>query len=371
MKGLEPLTDPVYRPKARYSWYDKLWLRLINDKRDLPFIYLLTALHLAVIVPAVLLFLDIWSTWAWWAAAIPYFYVSQFYFKGRFGLMLHCICHRKLFKKPYQWLHSYITWVVCPFFGHTPESYFSHHMGMHHVENNMPDDDSSTMAYQRDSLRGFGLYYLNFLFLGFRNTVMYLYRRKRKKLYVRLSWGELSFYALCILLCFVNLKAALLVFIVPFIFARLVMMLGNWTQHAFVDPQSPDNIYTSAINCINTPYNHVCWNDGYHVIHHLRPGLHYTELPGEFLRQKDDFARHKTLVFDGIHYLHIFLYLMGKRYDKLADNLVNLNGMFSDREEAIRLMKARTARIRTVPEAKPLLRPQAGVQMEEVVSPGQ
>ena len=35
--------------------------------------------------------------------------------------------------------------------------------------------------------------------------------------------------------------------------------------------------------------------------------------------KKDEFANNKAIVFDGIHYLHI--YLLNKRYDKLADNL--------------------------------------------------
>ena len=108
----------------------------------------------------------------------------------------------------------------------------------------------------------------------------------------------------------------------------------------------PDNLYTSSINCINTVYNKTCWNDGYHIIHHLRPGMHYTEMPGEFLKRKDDFAKNKAIVFDGIHYLHIFIWLLTKRYDKLAENLVNINGeIFQSKEEAIILMKERTRKI--------------------------
>jgi hypothetical protein len=117
------------------------------------------------------------------------------------------------------------------------------------------------------------------------------------------------------------------------------MMLGNWTQHAFIDVNDPEE---NTINCINTNYNKICWNDGYHAVHHLRPALHYTEIPGEFLKNLDKFVEKKVFVFDGIHYLHIFMYLMTKRYDKLADNLVNVNNMFSSREEAIALMKQRT-----------------------------
>lgn len=345
MKALPLLTDPVYVPKEKFSWYDRFWLRVMNDKRDLPFIYLLTTIHLTVVPVAFILFTPLLQGVWWWVVAIPYFYVSQLYFKGRFGLMFHCICHRKCFKQPYQWLHDYITWIVCPLFGHAPEGYFSHHLGMHHIENNLEDDTSSTMAYQRDSLRDFLAYFLKFLFVGVKNTILYLYYRKRKKLYMRLTAGEYIYMAFCIAMCFVNLKATLVVFIIPLLFARLVMMLGNWTQHSFVDGNDPGNLYTSSINCINTKYNHVCWNDGYHIIHHLRPGMHYTEMPAEFLKRKDEFAKNKAIVFDGIHYLHIFTYLLTKRYDKLADNLVNINNMFASREEAISLMKERTKKI--------------------------
>lgn len=346
MKALTTITDPVYNERPAFTRYERFWLQYINDKRDLPFIHLLTAIHLLVIPSAVVLYTPLLQGIWWWALYIPYFYISQLYFKGRFGLMLHCISHRKLFKKAYTWIYHWIIWGICPFFGHTPETYFVHHMAMHHVENNGHDDASSTLPYQRDSLRGFLSYVTRFLFLGFRDTFMYLFTRKRKKFYMRLTWGEMSFYAFCIAMCFVNLKATLFIFIIPFVFARIVMMLGNWAQHAFVDPNNPDE---NTINCINTKYNQTCWNDGYHAVHHIRPALHYTEIPVEFMKNKDVFAERKILVFDGIHYLHIFLWLMTKRYDKLADNLVNINNMFSSKEEAIALMKERT---RKMPAAK-------------------
>jgi fatty acid desaturase len=267
--------------------------------------------------------------------------------------MLHCISHRKLFKKGYTWIYHWTIWGVCPFFGHTPETYFVHHMAMHHVENNMEDDASSTLAYQRDSFGNFMRYYLNFFFLGFRDTFMYLFNRKRKKMYMRLTFGEFSFFLFCIAMCFVNFKATLFIFIIPFIFARFVMMMGNWAQHAFIDVNDPEE---NTINCINTKYNKVCWNDGYHAVHHLRPALHYTDIPTEFLKHKDKFAEKKTFVFDGIHYLHIFLWLMTKRYDKLADNLVNINNVFASNEEAIVLMKERTKKLKSPATNEPVER---------------
>ena len=343
MKALTVITDPVYTEPKEFSQYERFWLKYINDKRDLPFIHLLTAIHILVIPVAILLYTPVLQGWYWWLAYIPYFYISQMYFKGRFGLMLHCISHRKLFKKPYTWIYNYVIWFVCPFFGHTPETYFAHHMGMHHVENNMLDDASSTLPYQRDSLRGFIAYVSRFLLLGFRDTFMYFFSRKRKKFYMRLTAGEISFYLFCVGMSFVNFHATLFIFIIPFVFARIVMMLGNWAQHAFVNL---DDLEDNTINCINTKYNQMCWNDGYHAIHHVRPAMHYTDIPGEFLKTKDELAHKKVLVFDGIHYLHIFLWLMTKRYDKLADNLVNINNMFGSKEEAIALMKERTKKFK-------------------------
>ena len=345
MKTLSILTDPLYIPKKNLSVYDKFWLLIIKDQRDLPFMYLLAQIHIVVIIPGVLLFTQLFQSWIWWIVAIPYFYLSQFYYKGRFGLMFHCICHRKLFKKEYQWLHTYITWIVCPFFGHSPEGYFSHHVGMHHVENNMPDDTSCTMNYQRDSLKSFLLYFSRFIAVGAKDTFLYLYYRKRKKLYTRFTAGEIFYYIFCITMCFVDLRATLLVCIVPLFFCRLVSMLGNWTQHAFVDADDPANAFKNSLNCINTSYNQMCWNDGYHVIHHLRPGMHYTDMPLEFLKQKNAFAENKAIVFDSLNYLHVFIFLLTRRYDKLAANIVNINGMFASDEEAISLMKKRTQKI--------------------------
>ena len=70
MKSLSTsLTDPVYIPKEKFSRYDKLWLRIMNDKRDLPFIYLLTTIHLLVVPIAILLFTPVLTGWWWWAVA--------------------------------------------------------------------------------------------------------------------------------------------------------------------------------------------------------------------------------------------------------------------------------------------------------------
>ncbi len=338
-----PITDPVYsKDSFKRGVFDSFLMRFIKEERDLPFMRLIALIQVVVIPAGILLFTPLLKGVWWWAFAIPYFYVSQFRLKGSFGLMLHCLVHRKIFKKSYMWIQSYVLRFVCPFFGHLGESYMSHHMGMHHVEGNLPDDTSSTMGYQRDKLSDFLKYWLTFFFMGWRNTFLYLFGKKLPRFYVPLNWSEGLFLAGVVLLSFVNFKAAMVVFAVPFFFARFVMMLGNWAQHSFVDPNHPEDELSSTVVCINTNYNHKCWNDGYHAFHHFRQAAHYTEYPLMFHQCLDLMVEKKTLVFSGIHYLHIFLWLMGRRYDKLAKHVVNINGCFKNEEEVIELMKKRT-----------------------------
>ena len=88
MRELTIINDPVFVEPSRYSAYERFWLRFINDKRDLPFIHLLTGIHLLVVPTAILLFTPLLTGIYWWLLYIPYFYVSPLYFKGRFCIAL-------------------------------------------------------------------------------------------------------------------------------------------------------------------------------------------------------------------------------------------------------------------------------------------
>jgi fatty acid desaturase len=157
--------------------------------------------------------------------------------------------------------------------------------------------------------------------------------------------GEFMLFGFWILMSLIDFPATFFVFILPFIISRFIMMLGNWTQHSFVDYEHPENLFKSSITCINVKYNHKCWNDGYHTSHHLKPVLHYTEYPLHFRENIDTFAEEKAIVFDGIDYLKIWWFLMKKNYDALADHIVNLRGMFDSKQEAIDLMRYRTRKM--------------------------
>lgn len=345
MKSLNELTDPVYVKPVAFSSLDRFFLKFIKDERDLPFAYLTTKITFTLLPLAVLLYMPFISGWVWWAVALAYFYLNNIVYKGPFGLMLHCTSHRVFFKKEYGFLNHYLPWVIAPFFGHSPETYYTHHVGMHHAENNLEDDESSTMPFQRDSIRGFGKYFGTFLFMGIYHLAAYFYRKKRKKLLYRSVRGEVLFILFCVGMSMVNFKATLWVFIIPFFLFRLVAMLGNWAQHAFIDKADPGNDYKNSITCINTPYNHKCWNDGYHISHHEKQAMHWTEHPVYFQKTLQKYVANQAIVFDGIHFLHVFFWLMRKRYDLLAKNYVNIDGRFSSDEEVAAFLKTRTQKL--------------------------
>ncbi len=335
------INDPVYRAKESYSWLDKKFLPVINDPRDLPFVHLTLALVLIFPALAVWLFVD----FSWWIAAV-YLFLNWAVFLGPFILMLHNTSHRSLFKNKFKRFNFFIPWLIGPLFGETPETYYGHHIAMHHPENNLESDLSSTMKYRRDSKWGFFQYFCEFFFIGLVELVHYLYGKKRSPIMRRVIIGELSFLALGIALSTLNFQAGLVVFWLPLFFSRLMMMAGNWAQHAFVDAQTPDNCYRNSITCINSPYNKKCFNDGYHIGHHVRSSRHWTQMPEDFLNNIETYAREKAIVFRSLDFTSVWFLLMWKKYKTLARFYVQLdpNNPLSE-AEIIALLKQRTRKI--------------------------
>jgi len=333
------LTDPIYRPRPLRA-LERIIAAIVHDPRDLPFVWLIAAVSATVVPAAVLLMIE--PNFSWWAAS-AYLLVVIGVCHARFLAMYHYMAHRPLFTRRTAFLEQYVNWILGPLFGVPPNAYYAHHILMHHVENNQEGDLSSTMRYQRDSFRDFLHYFLNVLNGAYYQLPIYLLRRKRYRMARYVFIGGFSYLALIAVAACFNWKAALVVYIIPWAVAMVGFCTTTWGAHAFIDPTAPDNIYRGAVICLNTLYNRVAFNDGYHIVHHVKPSLHWTEMPEEFLANRATYAREGAIIFQKLDYPAIVFLLMTKRYDVLARHCVHLDTRRSE-EETVAILRGRTAK---------------------------
>ncbi|MCZ6624278.1 MAG: fatty acid desaturase, partial [Deltaproteobacteria bacterium] len=105
---------------------------------------------------------------------------------------------------------------------------------------------------------------------------------------------------------------------------------------------APDNDFKSSITCINTVYNRRCFNDGYHIIHHLKSAMHYTEMMLEFDKNREHYGEQDAIVFDGLDFFSVWLLLMLRQHAMLARRIVPLPGAPErTQEERVAFLKAR------------------------------
>lgn len=314
--------------------------RILLDRRDYPFLRLSLTLFF-IFIPSALFIFKNPTPWIF----IPYLGLIFFHFLGPYTLMLHNLCHQKVFNKKGHWLEFLIVWVLGPLFGQTPGTYYAHHIGMHHVENNKLSDLSSTMKFQRDSLTDFSKYMIAFLVGVIPTLGIYLWKKRRHKLLKRILIGEGVYFLFVGTMLNVNWLATLVVFLIPLMVVRFAMMAGNWAQHAFIDPKNPFNVYRNSITCIKTNYNEKCFNDGYHIGHHLKMNRHWSEMPKDFEANIEIYRSEDAIVFEKLDYFVIWVLLMSKNYTRLAQCMVNLGGPERSIAERIAVLKSRLSPI--------------------------
>jgi fatty acid desaturase len=309
--------------------------RLLNNPKDAPMLALLAKASL--LPPLALLLFWRFS----WPLGLAYLALYVGVLLAPFVTMYHDTNHHRLFQRRYDFLNHYLNWIVAPLFGFTPETYYVHHIGMHHPEENLADDVSSTIAYQRDSLADFAVYYVRFFFCHIA-MARYFWRKRRPALLRRYVIGEVVYVAVAALALYANWRAGLFVFVLPLFIGRSALIIGNWGEHAFVDPHAPDNLYRASTNLLGDRVNARCFNVGYHIGHHLRPLMHFTDMPADFENNRGTYGREDALVFADMHYPTLWFHLMTKNYRRLARAYIRLPGAPERTdEELIALMRSR------------------------------
>lgn len=338
------LTDPQAAPTYANTPWQRFIESLLFDPRDAVFVRLWLK-NLVLVAPVVGLMF--WR-FSWWFAPVVFAFQVAWMAPPTI-LMLHNTMHRPFFKR-WRFMNRVVPYSMSALFG-IPTGYMEHHVGMHHMENNLRADLSSTMRYQRDSFLHWCLYTARFFFFSHVDLTKYLVSKNRAVFAIRAMSSDAVHVLGMAALATVHWQATVVCFVIPYVTIRLAMMAGNWGQHAFIDPSRPGDSYVNSITCINAAYNARCFNDGFHIGHHVKQNRHWTEMPKDFLDNLERYRAEKCVVFFGIDFFMVSVLLWTKQYGFLAKRFVRMPGDTRTDAEIVDFLKSRTRAIaEDVPE---------------------
>lgn len=158
--------------------------------------------------------------------------------------------------------------------GTSPFSWTIHHNIGHHHEYLHPASDPS--AWKHKDGRPMARLYYDFVQAAMIYPEIWRIGHQHPVLFARFKrMLVISNLALLVLLV-IDPVQALVVFVAPMLTLLVLLLDNTYLQHSGL---SLDNHLVASRNVENRLYNLTSWNLGFHAAHHMRPGVHWTELP--------------------------------------------------------------------------------------------
>jgi fatty acid desaturase len=327
--------------------YDRILARLgqevLRDPRDTPALRLMVSLSLTA-VPIFGIQLVLGKPRLLLAIA---FYLSLYGLKfQRFVRMFsasHLEAHRRdgYFSEKYDKVFGrYLEFFLGYLYGNAPELGRTAHVCLHHRENSGPDDTRNNIGYDRTSRLDF-LWYLSDNIWTVLGLAPYAYSKARgdEKNRRRMLWGMARYYAYFGAVFIYDWRIGTILVLVPLLCMNFINAITAWVQHAFCDPERPEDYFANTVTVVDG-VNFL--NEGYHLCHHHRASLHWTEMPVHFERIRDRMREAGSLVFRDLDFMGLFLELtFFRRMDVLAEKLVPWEPM--NHEQRLALLAKRTS----------------------------
>jgi beta-carotene hydroxylase len=214
--------------------------------------------------------------WPWYAV-LPILLMLR-----QVSLVEHNHAHLTIF--PTRFASILLGWLCHLSSGVPLDTYRVHHVMSHHRYNNRFDssgrDWSSIFGFRGTRLPdrpvGKAYYVASFPFIAHAETLLWFLRAPTSKLARGFFVSMAVIGSVSIFLFWLNAFGFVTFFLLPWTVLLFGMGYNNYDHHVGCNMTGK---YDSANNFVNFYYTVLSFNEGYHVAHHLNPGVHWSLLP--------------------------------------------------------------------------------------------
>ncbi len=228
--------------------------------------------------------------------------------------------HLRIWKA--KWLNAATDyWITC-FYGFPTFAWIPTHNANHHKFNNREGDYTITYRVSEKNnlftLLSYPTISSYWQQRPIRDFLKHNYRNNRKRF-----WYSMSQYAVLVAFIgtalLIDWKKALLYVVAPQQFSLFVVLVFNYIQHVHCDEESEWN---HSRNNVGWAMNAFLFNNGYHTIHHMKPGLHWSQTKAAH----QEIAHHidPSLQDKSFWWMLLSTYVLGPIFPKLGSKSMRL-----------------------------------------------